>query len=497
MPANAHQRAVVPWGARGVVAGLLVGTVSCTDIQRPTPSESARATSAPAREAAVHSEPPAVLRIAALDSDGALLVISDGDGVSLSRIDREAAPQWVQRLPGLVRTDWSSVFAVDREQVIVWGRDIQVRALDDGALLSSISEVPARLSARRGELLPLRPSASDGLLFIPMTDIRSTYITAFESDGGAELWHIERPGQTNVNPLPGGHLRVHVGDHRPLTDGEYPRRLEVLHAATGASVWSVMSVGECDAEGWLVAATPEGAVVLWDTERAASRPSITEVVWPPAGRLATCYRSGDRLWLVVESSDHLEHSTWTILGPGGIALSPRFQVSDAHAGSGALGKWLLLMSETPAVGAALLEIETGRVTWSQDPSVDPISYSDWSASEDALLLEGHVDGASYFTALDRSTGAALGGVAISGASLRARGHGLLWFVAVEQKRDAPVALAVLDARTLRPVTTPGRGIMVTDRGEAIRAAWRTATPDAGAARGLVDLAATISLPRGQ
>ncbi|WAS89728.1 hypothetical protein [Nannocystis punicea] len=495
MPAD-DRRAVVTRRARAFVVGLLIATVSCTDGRRPGAGASPTTTGTVTSEEGVRRELPAVLRVAVVDRDEALLAIADGDAVSLTRVDREAAPRWVQPLPGPVRTDWSDVFAVDGERVIVWGRDIQIRALADGSSRSSISEVPARLIARRDELRPLRPSARDGRLFVPLTDIRSTWITAFDADSGAELWHIERPGQTNLVPLPGDHVRVRVGDTRPLTSDESPEQLEVLHAATGASVWSVMHDGVCEADGWLVAATPDGAVAVWDSERAAPRPSISEVAWPPAGRLADCHRSGDRLWLVVEKLGLLEPSTWTILEPGDSGLRPRLRVSGAQAGTFALGKWLPLLSESPAVGAALLDIEAGRVSWSQDPSVDPSSYRHWSASEEALLLEGHVDRTSTYLAIDRSSGAPLGGVEVSGASLLARGHGLLWFIAWEQERGAPVALAVLDARTLRPVDTPGRGITVTDRGEVIRSAWRTAAPDAGAAWGLVDLTETSSPPRG-
>ncbi|HHH30414.1 MAG TPA: hypothetical protein ENK57_19025 [Polyangiaceae bacterium] len=449
-----------------------------------------------AREVATHGEPPAFLRLVAVDRDEALVAIPDGDGFLLTRVDREGARQWEQRLPGEARTGWSNVFAIDGDRVIIWGSNIHVHALADAWSRSLISEVPARLIARRGKLGALRPSARDGLIFVPLTDSKSTWITAFEADSGAERWHIKRPGQTNLAPLLGGHLRVDVGNGR-LMGPVYPKRIEVLVATSGAIVWSILHTGVCEAEGWLVAASINGSVAIWDSELAAPRPSISEVVWPSEGELAYCHRSGERLWLIVEEMALGEPSTWTILEPGDNGLRPRFRVSSDPWPRGVHGKWLLQMSESPRLGAALVNIETGRLTWSQDPSVDAISYrSDWYESDGVLLFEGLVDRTSYYMSIDRSSGVALGGVKISGASLQGRGHGLLWFIGEEQTPDAPVGMAVLDARTLRPVATPGRGITVTDRGEVVRAAWQTAAPDAGAARGVEELAVTLSPPRG-
>jgi hypothetical protein len=312
------------------------------------------------------------------------------------------------------------------------------------------------------------------MLFVPLTDSISTWITAFDADSGVERWHIKRPGQTNLEPLLGGNLRIDVGNMMP--GPEDPRRMEVLVAATGASVWSVMHTGVCEAEGWLVAATPDGSLAIWDSERAAARPLISEVVWPSEGGLAYCHRRGTRLWLVVERVAIGEPSTWTILEPGENGPRPGVRVSSAKFGSGGvLGKWLPQLGEPPSHGAALLDIETGRFAWSQDPSVDPIAYrGDWHESDAVLLLDGQYDGARYFMSIDRSSGAALGGVKISGAWMKGRAHGMLWFIGEEQTLDAPLGLAVLDERTLRPVATPGPGITVTDRGEVVRAAWRTA-----------------------
>jgi len=133
---------------------------------------------ATAREGAIHGETPALLRLAPVDRDEALVASKDGDGVSLTRIDRSGMRQWVHRLPDDVRTGWSNVFAIDGNRVIIWGRDIQVRGLADGWLRNSISEVPAGLMARRGELGTLRPSARDGMLFVPLTDSTSTWSRA-------------------------------------------------------------------------------------------------------------------------------------------------------------------------------------------------------------------------------------------------------------------------------------------------------------------------------
>jgi len=283
-----------------------------------------------------------------------------------------------------------------------------------------------------------------------------------------------------------------------MLGSEYPERMEVLVAATGASVWSVMHTGVCEAEGWLVAATADSSVAIWDSDRAAPRPSTSEVMWPPEGRLEYCHRSGDRLWLVVERVAIGEPSTWTILEPGDNGLRPSVRVSSAMFGSGGvLGKWMPLVGEPPALGAALLDIETGRLTWSQDPSVDPIAYrGDWHESDAVLLLEGQDDGARYFMSIDLSSGVALGGVKVSGAWTKGHADGMLWFIGDEQTRDAPLGVAVLDARTLRPVATPGRGITVTDRGEVVRAAWKVAALKEGAVRGVEQLAVTRSLPRG-
>ncbi|MCB9703290.1 MAG: hypothetical protein H6711_15450 [Myxococcales bacterium] len=488
MSMDAHRRRIV---TRRVV-GLLVAAASCTDVRRPAPEASATIEGTAVSAEVVYGESPAVLRAAVIDHDEALLAIADRDDPSLTRFDSEASPRWTQRLPGRVRTDWSDIFAVDGDRVIVWGSDIQVRALSDGSLRRIISEVPTWLLARRSELLPLRPSARDGRLFVPLTDIESTWITAFDAGSGAELWHIERPGQSPVTPLLGGYLRMDVSDGRL---GAQDERIEVLDAATGASVWSVLHVDACEAGDWLVAATPDGAVAIWDGERAAPRPLISDVVWPPGSRLVDCHRSGARLWLVVESTNVLEPLSWTVLGPVDAGLRPRLRVPRVPARTGALGKWLPLVTDSPRVGVALLDIETGHVAWSQDPAVDPIHYLFWSTSHDAFLLEAHVDRVSYYMALDPSSGAALGGAAITGASLLARNHNVLWFVAREQVPGALPALAVLDARTLQPLTPPGRGITVTDRGEVVRNAWRSAGPDAGATRGLVELPAT-SPPRG-
>ncbi len=509
MPGLARNPSVVHL-SRGV-AGLLVVTASCTDARRDPPAVAEIVVEAGDGAEATPRAPPALLRLIPIDRDAALVVVANGDERSLTRIGSDGAPQWVQRL-GEVRTDWSQVFAIAGDQAIVWGDNIELRALADGSLRRSIAEVPAWVAGRPDgarRLFHRSPSAIDGRLFAPISDDRHTWITAFDAATGAELWRLERPGQAHAEPLTSSLLRLNLGSLQPIPtreDVKGTRRspaglphtvLELVHAATGEVAWRTAYVDTCLADGWLVASTPEDTLAVWDTERAAPRSPIPAVQWPLTTpslgprTLKHCHRIDDELWAVFESSLlEPDPPTIVILEPGASGLRPRFSLTGNV--SYEPGKWLMMYGDETPWGVGLFDLEAGRFAWVQDSALDPVTYRYTRSSGDTLYLETLNDGGTYYLALDRTSGAALAAVKVAGAGLQGISDGRLWFAGSAQTPGVPVALAVLDGRTLRPVAPPGVGITVTDRSEAARAAWRPAGADAGAAWALKDLAAAAS-----
>ncbi len=494
------------------MAGLLVVAASCTDARPAPPAAAEHAVEVVAGDEATPRAPPAVLRFIPVDRDAALVVVANGDERSLTRIGSDGAPQWVQRL-GKVRTDWSQVFAIDGDQAIIWGDNIEIRALADGSLRRSIAEVPAWVSGRpEGARRPfhMSPSAIDGRIFAPISDDQHTWITAFDATRGAELWRLERPEQTNVEPLTSSFVRLNLGSLQPiptradvegagLSPAGLPRTvLEVVHAATGEVAWRTAYVDTCLTDGWLVVSTPEDPLAVWDTGRAAPRSPIPAIQWPRAApslaarTLKHCHRIDDKLWAVFESSAlEPDPPTIVILEPGASDLRPHFSLTGDV--SYEPGKWLMMHGDEYAKGVGLFDLEAGRFAWVQDFALDRVAYRYMRSSGDTVYLETSSDKGTYHLALDRTSGAALAAVKITGASLYSISDGRLWFAGPAQTPGVPIALAVLDARTLRPVAPPGVGITVTDRSEAARAAWRPAGADAGAAWALKDL--TAAAPR--
>lgn len=490
-----------PTPSRALACGLLLAA-GCTSAMRDPPVASAERVD---EDAEVARHGPGVMRFDPIGPDAALVLVDNGGQYSLTRIDTTATPQWMLPVNNKLRTDWSNIFAVDGDQVIFWGAELKIHALADGSLRRSLVEVPAWLAVKRDEargLFHMRPSAIDRRLFIPLSNGEQTWITAYDAASGAELWRLERPGQSNAYPAPGGLVHVLHGEW-PITFGaprtasdslliQEPRHSELVDAATGVVVRKFSHVGLCWVDGWLLAVRPNGTLDAWDSaadrqvngKRAVLPFATTVLEWPSSHALARCHRSGDRLWLVTASDGFFGDTKYTVLAPGPSGLGQTLRIEGDYLQDSDYGKWLTLAGDGTTRGPGLFDIEAGQVAWMQDPTVDPILHTSWGASDDTLYFERHVDKTTYILALDRGTGALLAAVAVEGAWLEALEHGRLWLLAPALTPGYPVALAVLDARTLRPIAPPGPGITVSDRGAIARAAWQPAPPDAGALWGL-------------